>query len=114
MHELSIALSIVEVAAAEASRYDGTTIRVHLKLGELSGVVLEALQSAWSMARVGTPIEEAELVVEQVAVAGYCPTCQTECDIISLQEFRCAACGTSINQVMRGRELEIVALEVET
>ena len=44
MHELSIALSIVELAHEEAERRGGVRINaVHLKLGSLSGVVKEAL-----------------------------------------------------------------------
>ena len=43
MHELSIALSILDLAAEEAGRRGGRVVAVHLKLGPLSGVVKEAL-----------------------------------------------------------------------
>ncbi len=43
MHELSIAMSIVELAEEEAERRSVQVNAVHLKLGALSGVVKEAL-----------------------------------------------------------------------
>ena len=44
MHELSIAMSIVEMAEEESEKRGGLTVSaVHLKLGLLSGVVKEAL-----------------------------------------------------------------------
>jgi len=47
VHELSIALSIIEGAEEELLRQGGGRLRaVHLKLGPLSGVVREALARA--------------------------------------------------------------------
>ena len=50
MHELSIALSIVELAEEEAERRGVQVNAVHLKLGALSGVVKDALLSCYEMA----------------------------------------------------------------
>ena len=43
MHELSIAMSIIELAQEESERRGVQVSAVHLKLGALSGVVKEAL-----------------------------------------------------------------------
>ena len=52
MHELSIAMSIVEMAEEESERRGGGHIQaVHLRLGLLSGVVKEALLSSYEMDR---------------------------------------------------------------
>jgi hydrogenase nickel incorporation protein HypA/HybF len=57
MHELSIALSIIDAACEEAERHAGArVVAVHLKLGPLSGVVKEALVSAYELAREGSPL----------------------------------------------------------
>ena len=58
MHELSIALSIVDMAAEEAERQGGRVVAVHLKLGPLSGVVKAALLSAYELAREGSPLPD--------------------------------------------------------
>ena len=51
MHELSIAMSIVDLAQEEADRRGGVQIKaVHLRLGLLSGVVKDALLSSYEMA----------------------------------------------------------------
>jgi hydrogenase nickel incorporation protein HypA/HybF len=47
MHELSIAMSIVDMAQEELERHGGLQVQaVHLKLGRLTGVVKEALLSS--------------------------------------------------------------------
>ena len=78
MHELSIAMSIVDMAEEEASRHHGRVTAVHLKLGPLSGVVKEALLGAFEMAREGSALAESALIVEEVAVTAYCPACAAE------------------------------------
>jgi hydrogenase nickel incorporation protein HypA/HybF len=114
MHELSIALSIVDMAAEEAERQGGRVVAVHLKLGPLSGVVKEALLSAYELAREGSPLPDSELIIEEVPVVVYCDACAAERGLPSMQELRCPVCGAPTPQVVRGRELEVVALEVET
>ena len=113
MHELSIALSILDLVAEEAERRGGRVVAVHLKLGPLSGVVKEALLSAYDLAREGTPLAQADLVVEEVPVAAYCPTCAAE-RAPAFPELCCPVCGGPTPEVRRGRELEVVALEIET
>jgi hydrogenase nickel incorporation protein HypA/HybF len=114
MHELSVALSILDVAAEEAERHGGArVVAIRLRLGPLSGVVKDALVSAYELAREGSPLADARLLVEEVPVVAYCPTCAAERPVVSIQELCCAACATPTPEVVRGRELEIVALELE-
>jgi hydrogenase nickel incorporation protein HypA/HybF len=114
MHELSIALSILDVAAEEAERHHGRVAAVHLKLGPLSGVVKDALVAAYDLAREGTPLAEAELRVEEVPVVAYCPVCAAERALAGPQELCCPACGALTPEIVTGRELEVVALEIES
>jgi hydrogenase nickel incorporation protein HypA/HybF len=114
MHELSIALSILDLAAEEAERHGGRVTAVHLRLGPLVGVVKDALVSAYDLARESTLLARAELVVEDVPVVAYCPACAAERRPASVQELCCPVCGAPTPQVVRGRELEVVALELES
>jgi hydrogenase nickel incorporation protein HypA/HybF len=67
MHELSIAVSIVELASEEAGALRGAHVEaVHLKLGALSGVVKDALLFSWDLACVDTPIAGCRLAIEDV------------------------------------------------
>jgi hydrogenase nickel incorporation protein HypA/HybF len=114
MHELSIALSILDVVAEEAERQGGRVAAIHLKLGPLSGVVKGALVSAFELAREGTPFEGAELLVREVPVVAYCPACAADQTLASARELCCPGCGTPTPRIVSGRELEVVALEIET
>lgn len=113
MHELSIALSILDVVAEEAARRGGRVVGVHLRLGPLSGVVKEALQFSYDVAREGSPLAGARLVIEEAPVRAHCPTCAATRPVVSLQQMCCADCGTPAGEVVSGKELEVVALEME-
>ena len=115
MHELSIALGIVDAAAEEAGRRGARRVAaVHLKVGPLSGVIPDALRSAFELAREPEPVvAAAELVIEEVPVAAWCPACSAE-RAVPFPELRCPVCDTPTPEVLRGRELEVVALEIET
>lgn len=66
MHELSIAMSIVEIACEEAERQGSPPVEtVHLRLGADAGVVQEALLFSWPLVCEGTRIEGANLAVEE-------------------------------------------------
>ena len=113
MHELSIALSILEIAEEEAERQEGRVVAIHLRLGPLSGVVKSALTSAYDLAREGTLMAGAELIVEEIAMTAYCPTCDATCTIADIIELFCPECGMPTPEIRTGRELEVVALEIE-
>ena len=113
MHELSIAMSIVEFAEEEAVRRGGKINAVHLKLGALAGVVKSALQSSYEMACQNTPLQGSQLIVEEIPVVVHCPSCRADCQLSSIQFFECVECGAPTSEVVQGRELEVVALEIQ-
>ncbi len=113
MHELSIALSIIEGVEEEiARRPDAHVSVVHLKLGPLSGVVKDALLFSYGLACEGTPLEGSRLDIEEIPVVLYCATCGQERPAISMQRLRCAVCDTPSADIRRGSELEVFALEL--
>jgi hydrogenase nickel incorporation protein HypA/HybF len=115
MHELSIAMSMVEMATEESARRGGARISaLHLRLGQLSGVVKDALLFSWQVACEGTPLAGSRLTIEDVPVAVYCPACQAERMLASIQHFFCPVCAAPTPEVLRGRELEVAALEIES
>jgi hydrogenase nickel incorporation protein HypA/HybF len=68
MHELSVAVSLVELACEEASRRQLQRVHaLHLRLGSLSGIVTGALLFSFDVAAAGTPIEGALLKVEETS-----------------------------------------------
>ncbi len=115
MHELSIAISLIEAAEEEAEKHHASAVKaVHLRLGALSGVVKEALLFSYELAAEGTPLQGSRLVIEDVPVLVFCPTCQERRPIRSLQAFCCATCNAPAGDIVQGRELEVVALEIDS
>lgn len=113
MHELSIALSILDVAGEEVERRGSPQVEaIHLRLGPLAGVVPEALISAYELAREATPFAASRLIIEEVPIVVYCPSCDAERPVRSMQDFTCAVCGTAAAKLIHGRELELAALEL--
>jgi hydrogenase nickel incorporation protein HypA/HybF len=114
MHELSIALSLIDSATEEAERRGGARVTaLHLRLGPLSGVVKDALLFSYEVACNGTPLEGSRLVIEDVPVVIHCRECQKDQQLESIQRFCCPVCGTLSAEVVQGRELEFVAMEIE-
>jgi hydrogenase nickel incorporation protein HypA/HybF len=113
MHELSIALSIVEGVEEElARRPDAHAGAIHLKLGPLSGVVKEALLFSYEIACEGTRLEGSRLEIEEMPVVLYCSACRQERPAISMQRLCCAVCDTPSADIRGGSELEVFALEL--
>jgi hydrogenase nickel incorporation protein HypA/HybF len=113
MHELSIAMSIVEGAEEEAAKHPGERVwTVHLRLGQLSGVVRDALLFSYELACEGTALEGSFLEIQDVTPAFFCGVCQAEREIASIQDLLCGECSTPSAELIRGREILIVGLEL--
>jgi hydrogenase nickel incorporation protein HypA/HybF len=111
MHELSLAVNLIEAVEEEAAHHAGTVEAIHLRLGLLSGVVKEALCSGFEMAREGTTLAAARLIIEEVPIEVWCAACRTRQPAVSQNWFACAQCGAP-SQVVQGKELELAALEM--
>lgn len=113
MHELSIALSILDgIEETMASHAGARVAAVHVRLGPLSGVVADALASAYGMAAEATEFAGSSLLIEHAPIRIYCGKCASEQPAVSLQHMACAVCGTPSGDVRSGSELEVFALEL--
>ncbi len=113
MHELSIALSIIEGASEEAAKHEGAKVEaVHLKLGKLSGVVKDALLFSWKVATQGTKLETARLEIEEIPLVVFCGNCQTEKTLDAINNLVCPDCSQPTPEIVNGRELMVTALEI--
>src|SRR5262249_55342351 len=114
MQELSIAMSIVESAAEEITWLGQTRVKlVHDKVGPVSLVDKDALLFSYGIAADGTACEGSQLLIEDVPVLVFCQRCDAQRSIESIQRFCCSVCGALTNEVVQGRELRFVAMEVE-
>lgn len=112
MHELSIALSMIDMASEQAASHGGARVTaLHLKLGPLSGVVKEALTFSYEIACQGTALEGSQLIIEDVPVKIFCSACDSDQVVDTI--LRCPRCGELSADVVEGRDLEVVAIELE-
>ena len=111
MHELSIAEAIVGIASRHAA---GRKVsKVEVKVGHLRQVVPSALEFAFELLTNGTPLEGAELQIEDVPARGRCRGCGTVTEMRAFP-FQCARCGGVDFEIEAGEELLVDALEIET
>jgi hydrogenase nickel incorporation protein HypA/HybF len=114
MHELSIAYSLVELAAESAKEAGATRVRaVHLRLGAMSGVVRGALEFCYEIAAADTILAGSTLVVKELPVKIHCSVCHDDVQLASVQRFRCPVCDTPSGDIRQGRELEIESIEID-
>jgi len=114
VHELSIAVNLVEIADQAASNAGLARVTtVHLRLGQLSGVVADALLFGYDITTQGTRLEGSRLEIQETPVIVFCSRCQVDYPLPDLQRFRCPACGDSAVFVTAGKEIELVSIEGE-
>ena len=112
MHEYSIVQALYQSVTAEAARKGAVGVHeVRVRIGELSGVDVGLLDTAWRTFRVHTICESAPMEVEQVAARWICATCGR--DGVRGASLRCDGCGGPL-RLTQGDEivLERIVLEV--
>lgn len=114
MHELSIAVDLLEAATDRAREERAERIvSIYLRVGPLSGVVVDALRSAFEMASHGTLADGAVLDVEEVPVTLFCEPCGASKPAPDVFTLQCPDCGEPTWDIRSGRELEVKALKIE-
>lgn len=112
MHELSIAINLVELASAAAAEHVGRVASVRVRIGVVSGVEPAALRCAFELAAAGSPLAGSRLDIIEVPLVVYCPQCRRERPARGLQRC-CSVCSAPAAELRSGAELELVALEIE-
>jgi hydrogenase nickel incorporation protein HypA/HybF len=113
MHELSIALSIIELALEEAGKANARAItQVDVEIGTLAGVETEALLFAWDSVTQGTLARSAPLKIHSVEAMANCFQCGKTFPVDHFFS-QCPHCGSFRYDITRGRELRIKSLLVE-
>lgn len=112
MHELSIIEQVLELALEQAKKQGA--IRIHqlnMRIGEISGVVPEALQFAFDVATEGTAAAGARLDVETIPAICYCNNCKIQFQPVNIF-YECPQCGQLSADLRQGREIELSSLEI--
>ncbi len=113
MHEVSIALSLLDIAKryCEEEGYKGIE-SIGVKIGKASGVMSEALLFAFDAVKIGTIAEKAYLIIDEIPVSGFCNTCNNNFTVEETYVLCCPRCGGTSFRLETGRELDLSEMEV--
>jgi hydrogenase nickel incorporation protein HypA/HybF len=113
MHEVSVALTLLEGVEA-AARDEGAerVSRVLVRVGALSGVVRDALLFAWDVATADTIAAGSTLEVEEIPLVVMCEFCEEERRPLPGSGLLCPECGRPAPRILRGREMQLVSMEI--
>ncbi|MBE9048652.1 hydrogenase maturation nickel metallochaperone HypA [Pleurocapsales cyanobacterium LEGE 10410] len=114
MHEVSMMQNTLDIAIAQARQNNAAQIDLlTMNIGELSGVIPEALEFAFEVLRWGTMAENAQLEIKTIPVVCHCPKCDRD---FQPEEYiyQCPRCGTTSSKIIAGKELELASLVVSS
>lgn len=113
VHEITVALSLLEGVQATALQQGIDRVSaVHIRVGALSGVVRDALLFSWDVATAETVAEGSTLRIEEIPLVVFCERCEGERAPRPGTGLVCPECGTPSPRILRGREMQLVAMEV--
>jgi hydrogenase nickel incorporation protein HypA/HybF len=105
MHEMSIAMQILEQAIESASANKATRIdEIELEIGQMQQVVFEALELAFQSIAEGTIAEGATLKMSEREITAVCRVCNSEYQP-SIRVFTCPRCKSADADIVAGRDI---------
>ena len=113
MHEFSIAMNIVEIATDYAEKDNASVVKeIEIEVGELAGVVRDALEFCLESAVKETILEGASWNIISVPGKARCTSCS---HVFRIHDFftLCPKCNSPAPEVIQGKELRVKSLVVE-
>lgn len=111
MHELGITRNVVGIVSERAQGQK--VLRVTLEVGQLSGMLTEAIRFCFDICAQGTPLEGATLQIIDIAGRGLCSACGAE-PVMAMPLGRCPVCSAPSLRIVAGTELKIKEMEIES
>jgi hydrogenase nickel incorporation protein HypA/HybF len=111
MHEYSIASSLLAMAEEQVAKHAAQRVLgLEVRVGELSGVEVELLATAWSLVRERSCCDGVDLVITRVEAHWECTRCGERIARGGL--LSCPACGDRV-RLASGDELVLDRIEME-
>lgn len=112
MHELSLCQNLIDQLTELTRQNQASAVaRIEVQVGVLSGVEASLLESAFTLAKLDTVAETAELVTQITAPWVLCRTCGTESEVPP-NRLCCPACASQATELIRGHELILARVEL--
>jgi hydrogenase nickel incorporation protein HypA/HybF len=112
MHEMSIALGIVDIATQTCKKAQKSKVtEIGLEIGTLAGIQLDALEFVWPLAVKNTVLENAERVIQRIQGEAICLECNHHYEVNQHYDC-CPQCNSYFKDIIKGKELKVKYLEV--
>jgi len=112
MHEMSIAMNIVDIAVQTAKANKAKKINsISVEVGALSGVVPEALEFCFEAATQNTMAQGSQLEIIFLKAEAHCQKCGTKFETDQFLNI-CPSCGEQVF-ASGGRKLQVKAINVD-
>ncbi len=113
MHEFSIAMNIIEIAEAEASKANANAVKeLVLDVGTMSGIEFYALDAALEMAVKNTILEKTEININKIQAKAKCAECGNAFEIQHVFD-PCPKCSSLYHELLSGKELQLKSLVID-
>ncbi len=113
MHELSIAQNIIEIVRQSVPQDELKEVTsIKLRIGEISGVVVDSLEFGFQAIISDTELEGTRLDIEKVPFVFKCNNCGTE-STNDMGITVCPKCNSTDTKIISGLELNIIEVELK-
>ncbi len=110
MHELSIVLSIVDIAEQQVTLNNAQRVEeIELEIGQLAGVEWSALDFAWEAATKNTVLDKSFRKLTVIEGKARCLECGQAFSAPTLYS-ECPVCGSFFSDLLSGKELRVKTL----
>lgn len=112
MHELSVVMSIIDIANEQAKNNDAVCIEtIEMDIGCLSTIQMEAFDFAWQQAVKSTILENSVKKINRISGKAVCMDCDAVFPVENLYDA-CPVCGKHLLNIIQGKELRVRSLTV--
>ncbi len=113
MHEMSIAMNILDIVERTAQTNGASAVKdIFLEVGVLAGVMVSALEFNLDIAKRSTRAQDANIHILEIEGRGHCPACGGTFPM-GFHIEPCPECEGGYLSMTSGDELRVKEIEVE-
>ena len=113
MHEMSVALSIIDIATEQAAKENALKIlELDLDIGTLAGIEFESLEFALEISVKNTMLENSKINLNKIEAKASCIDCLHEFEALNLFN-NCPLCKSYNTKLIQGKELQVKSLIID-
>lgn len=114
MHEMSITVNVIKIVTEQMKKNNATRLNsLKVRVGRLTSVEPDSLRFCFEACIKDTQLEGALLEIEEVPITGRCGSCNRDFTMENYFISICPDCGGAAADIISGRELDIVSMEVD-